>query len=190
MISRIRALFGTPRVYALACFYLGLFATLAGNVGTADLRDPWAVLVAALPAVALLFVFEMITRLKPLPSRRRWYHQAMRVAPAVSIMGFCAALSVGHLLELAHSHGQHGTRGLLWAVLPDAMMLLSAVVLKDSPKPRKAAKPAARRVPARKPATKRATAAKTAAVAPSAVHLPVARRTRGHLSLLFGAGAS
>lgn len=189
MITRLRALLHSPRIYAMASFYLGLGATLAGNVGTADLANPWSIFIAALPAIALLFVFEMIMRQKLKPSRRRWYHHAMRLVPALAIMGFCACLSIGHLMQLAAAHGLHGKEAVMWALLPDAMMLLSTIVLADSPKPRTAAKPATatRKAPARKPATKRATAGKTAAT-PAA---PVAARTRKGLSLILSpAGVS
>ena len=140
----------TPRTYAVATMYTGMVATLGGNAATADWSDPIAVVLAAFPALALFLTFEMVMRVRPNPSKRRWYHHTMRLVPAVAIMGGAAYVSVGHLVQLAHDHGQHGAAAWVFALLPDAMMLLAAVVLKDSPQTRTA--------PARRPATRTATA--------------------------------
>lgn len=163
----------TPRTYAVATMYAGMVATLAGNAATADWSSPIAVVIAAFPALALFLTFEMVMRSRPNPSKRRWYHHTMRLVPAVAIMSGAAYVSVGHLVELAHTHGQHGAKAWVFALLPDAMMLLAAVVLKDSPQ--------ARTAPARKPATAKAAApapapAKTPAKAPA--RKPAARKPR------------
>src|ERR1700755_2982756 len=107
----------TPRTYATATMYTGMVATLAGNALAADWSDPVAVAISAFPAFALFIVFEMVVRSKANPSRRRWYHVAMRMLPAVAIMGIAAKTSYGHLLVVAEAHGQHGLNAYLMAAL-------------------------------------------------------------------------
>jgi hypothetical protein len=133
----------TPRTYATVTMYTGMVATLAGNALAADWADPVAVVISAFPALALFVVFEMVIRSKANPSRRRWYHVAMRLIPAVGIMGIAAWTSFGHLVAVAQAHGQHGANAYLIALLPDAMMILATVVLKDSPQTRTGARKAA-----------------------------------------------
>lgn len=183
----------TPRSYATATMYLGIVTTLGGNAAAADWSDPLGVIISTLPAAALFAVFEMVTRLRPVPSRRRWYHAVMRLVPAMVIMAIAAWVSFGHLYQVATAHGQHGLSAVGIALLPDAMMLLAAVVLHHSPAPRKsspaaaAAKTAATRKAgaAKAAATRKANAAKTAAaVATPPVILPTPRRARQHLALL------
>lgn len=145
----------TPRTYAVATMYSGMIATLAGNALAADWSDPVGVVISAFPAFALFVVFEMVLRSKANPSRRRWYHHAMRMVPAVIIMFIAAKTSYGHLLTVAHAHGQHGIDAYLMAALPDAMMILATVILKDSPATRTTAArtaPATRKAPAKAPA--------------------------------------
>lgn len=151
----------TPRTYATLTMYTGMAATLAGNALAADWSDAVGVVISAFPAFALFVVFEMVIRSKANPSRRRWYHQAMRLVPALAIMGIAAKVSLGHLIHLADAHGQHGANAVLFGLLPDAMMILAAVVLKDSPQARTTA--ATRKAPAAAaPAAKKAPAAKAA----------------------------
>ncbi len=150
----------TPRTYATLTMYTGMAATLAGNALAADWSDPVGVVISAFPAFALFVVFEMVIRSKANPSRRRWYHKAMRLVPALVIMGIAAKVSLGHLIHVAETHGQHGTNAILFGLLPDAMMILAAVVLKDSPQTRTTPVPATRK-PAAKKATAKAPAAKT-----------------------------
>lgn len=168
----------TARTYANVTMYVGMISTLAGNALAADWSDPIGVVISAFPALALLVVFEMVVRSKANPSRRRWYHQAMRIVPAAVIMGIAAKTSYGHLLQVSVDHGQHGLNAYLMAALPDAMMILATVVLKDSPATRKPAvrkapavakAPATRKPAARKPATPKATtkAAGAAAIVPT-----------------------
>lgn len=152
----------TPRTYAVATMYVGMAATLAGNAATAQWSDPVGVIIAAFPALALFLTFEMVMRLRPVPSKRRWYHHALRLAPAAAIMFGAAYASVGHLLELAHAHGQDGAGAWVMALLPDAMMVLAAVVIKDSPQARVASSKAPAKAPARKPAPAKAPAARKA----------------------------
>lgn len=188
----------TPRTFAYVTMYTGMVATLAGNALAADWSDTIAVIMSALPALALFVVFEMTTRSKAVPSRRRWYHKAMRLIPSVVIMATAAKLSLGHLMHVAEAHGHHGTDAVLLALLPDAMMLLAAVILQDSPQTRTTATPApAKKAPAakkspaktRKPATRKpantavvnapaAVPAKTAAVPALITPTIPARRTR------------
>lgn len=152
----------TPRTYAVATMYVGIAATLGGNAATADWSNGLSVVIAAFPALLLFLTFEMVMRFRPVPSKRRWYHTAPRLLVAAGIMGGCAYVSIGHLLELAHAHGQYGGKALTLALLPDAAMLLAAVIIKDSPQTRTA--PAARKAPAKTPArTKPATARKAPA---------------------------
>lgn len=158
----------TPRTYAFATMYTGMGATLAGNAATADWSNPIGVAIAVLPAAALFVTFEMVLRAAPNPSRRKPIHHIMRLVPAVAIMLGAAYVSVGHLLELAHANGQHGAAAWITALLPDAMMILAAVVIKDSPAPRTTTK----RTPA-KTRTRR-TPAPITADAPSPV--PSTRR--------------
>lgn len=149
----------TPRTYATATMYTGMIATLAGNALAADWSDIVGVIISAFPAAALFVVFEMVVRSKANPSRRRWYHVAMRMIPAVVIMGIAAKVSYGHLLVVAQAHGQHGVNAYLMAALPDAMMILATVILKDSPATRTTT---ARKAPAatKAPAARKAPAAK------------------------------
>jgi hypothetical protein len=161
----------SPRTYATVTMYTGMVATLAGNALAADWSDPVAVVISAFPALALFVVFEMVIRSKANPSRRRWFHVAMRLVPAVGIMGIAAWASYGHLLHVAQAHGQTGVNAYLMAALPDAMMILATVVLKDSPQPR-GTTAATRKAPARKPATK------TNRTAPAKTRKPAAAKTR------------
>lgn len=141
-----------PRTYAFTTMYVGMGATLAGNAATANWANPLGVAIAALPALALFVTFEMVMRAAPNPSRRKPIHHIMRLVPAVGIMLGSAFVSVGHLLELAHANGQHGAAAWITALLPDAMMILAAVVIKDTPPApakRTPAKPRTRKTPAR-----------------------------------------
>jgi hypothetical protein len=165
----------SPRTVATATMYTGMVATLGGNAATADWSDPLGVVLAAFPALALFLTFEMVVRVRAVPSKRKWYHHAMRLVPAMGIMAGAAYVSVGHLLELAHAHGQHGGRAWTLALLPDAMMILAAVVLKDCPQTRTTpAKPSARKAPARKPAAAKPSARKAPArKAPAPIVTPL-----------------
>lgn len=163
----------TPRTYAFITMYVGMGATLAGNAATANWSDPIDVVIAAFPALALFLTFEMVMRARPNPSRTKPHHHAMRLIPAVAIMLGSAYASVGHLLELAQAHGQAGASAWVAALLPDAMMLLAAVVIRDSPA-----------APARKtPATRKRTPAKAPARKPNPITAdapqPTLRRPRG-----------
>lgn len=176
----------TPRTYATATMYTGMIATLAGNALAADWSDLVGVIISAFPAFALFVVFEMVVRSKANPSRRRWYHVAMRMVPAVVIMAIAAKTSYGHLLAVAETHGQHGLNAYLMAALPDAMMILATVILKDSPATRGTGT-AARKAPATKkaPTTRKPAAARkprTPKVAtPAVVDAPAAVPARSHL---------
>lgn len=167
----------TPRGYAKASMWAGIIATLGGNAAAADWSDPLGVVISAFPAAALALVFEMTTRGKAIPSRNRWRHKAMRLAPSLVIMAISAWCSYGHLYHVAAEHGQHGLGAYLMAALPDAMMLLSAAVLRDMPQTRTAVVRAAATVPARKTAKPKTAKPKTAPVAktpaPRTVQVPV-----------------
>lgn len=132
----------TPRTFAVTTMYVGMGATLAGNAATADWSDPIAVAVAAFPALSLIAVFEMVMRRRT-PAKKRTARLHIQTGVAVAIMLGAAYLSLGHLIELAHVHGQTGAGAVVVAALPDLMMLLAATVMQDTPAP------AARRAPAR-----------------------------------------
>jgi hypothetical protein len=127
----------TPRTYAFTTMYLGLGATLAGNAATAD--SPVGMALAAFPALGLFFTFEMTMRNTSTAKRTR-LQVAKTLVPALALMALAAYLSVGHLVELAHRYGATGGEAWALALLPDAMMLLAAVVIKDNP-----VRPAARK---------------------------------------------
>lgn len=166
----------TPRTFAYVTMYTGMAATLAGNALAANWSDPIAVVISALPAFALFVVFEMTTRSKAVPSRRRWYHKAMRLTPSIAIMAIAAKLSLAHLMHVAEAHGYHGTDALLLALLPDAMMLLAAVILQDSPQTRTTAapRPATKKAPASKKAPAKTRKPSTRKPAPAVVNAPAA----------------
>lgn len=159
----------TPRTYAFGTMYLGMAATLAGNAATANWSNPMGVVIAVLPALGLFLTFEMVMRAVATPARRKPIHHVMRLVPAVAIMLGAAYVSVGHLVEVAHANGQTGAAAWITALLPDAMMILAAVVIKDSPAPRTSTRTA----PARK-RTPKAKANPITADAPAPV--PAARR--------------
>lgn len=177
----------TSRGYAKITMWIGIVTTLGGNAAAADWNDSLGVLISMLPAISLAAVFEMTTRGRAIPSRRRWYHRAARLLPSLAIMGIAAYTSYGHLLTTALAHGQHGLAARLMALLPDAMMLLATVVLKDSPQARAttATAPAMKKAPVKK-APAKSTARKPATAKTPAVKVtaPAAPATGRRLSLV------
>lgn len=144
----------TPRTYAFTTMYVGMGATLMGNAATADWSNPVGVVLAAFPALALFVTFEMVMRTAaPAPRKngpsaaRLRANRLMLMVPAVAIMLGSAVVSIGHLVELAQANGQTGLSAWITALLPDAMMLLSAVVIKNTPAPTPARPRTARRKP-------------------------------------------
>lgn len=135
----------SPRTFAFATMYVGMGSTLAGNAATADWNDPIAVAIAAFPAAALFVTFEMVMR-GPAGAKAKTLLARVRTAVALAAVIACGFVSVGHLLELAHAHGQSGLSAWIIAVLPDLMMVLAATVLQQP-------------APARRPAPKRKTTA-------------------------------